>query len=187
MQTCDSEGLNGLHLAIVNGNWKILQYLLEELEISPNRITNSGDGLYHTIIRSINANPPTAEDWADLKEACVTKWNDVERVANEQEAVKQLEREGCTAPQSLSMSASETTLDIFGDPKMTPFKFFGTRYRVYPRTENSSGLTPEQLATSLGMTEIVQWFENHTTKEESLKRLIRYMPDSIFRELIYYL
>ena len=124
MQTCDSEGLNGLHLAIVNGNWKTLQFLLEELEISPNRITNTGDGLYHTMIKAMNSHPPTADDFAGLKETCSTKWNEVERVANEQEAVKQLEREGCTAPASLSMTAAETTQDIFGDPKMTPFKFF---------------------------------------------------------------
>ena len=88
MQTYDAEGLNGLHLAIVNGNWKILQFLLEELEISPNRITNSGDSLYHTMIKSINTHAPTAEDWSELKSACVNKWDEVERVANEQEATK---------------------------------------------------------------------------------------------------
>jgi ankyrin repeat protein len=74
VQCFNDEGCNGLHLAIANGHWSIVWYLLNTMEISPHRIANNGDGIYHFILRAILAKPPTVEDFAEMKSECEVVW-----------------------------------------------------------------------------------------------------------------
>ena len=61
-------------MAISNGHWKIIDVLISEIEISPHKITNKGENVYHYIIRAVAASPPSEEDIADVKSSCQEKW-----------------------------------------------------------------------------------------------------------------
>ncbi len=83
----------------------MVKFLLEEIEISPHRLLNNGDGIYHTILRSLRSHPPAQESFTELRTVNEMKWREVENQVKEQNDRKQMEREGCQMPESVNHNA----------------------------------------------------------------------------------
>jgi hypothetical protein len=164
-----------------------LKPLIDEIEVSPHKVTTRGENLYHVMIRAVANGEPPADVIAVFREECKQRWGDQERGRKEAEDKKKPDRPNCAPPIIISSSAAEQLADTFADSKSALLKYVMIRYRVYPRQVNSDDMNPAQLASSLDLPAIADYFTKITSKQESLKRLIGTLPDTIFREVVYFL
>jgi len=173
----DSEGRNGAHLAVLNGQWQTAYYLIKDFKVSPHKRTITGDNLYHTIIRRCAEAPPSAADFARIQSEKETLWRAEEASSFNKHA-------GVEFPQTLHTPIEAKSRDYFENPAFTLPLILLKNYHLSIKEVNNAGQTPLALAISLNLGELASFFEHHSQATQERRRLIEGLNMNLFRQVV---
>lgn len=181
----DTQGHNALHLAILNGNWKLAIYLLRELKVSPHKTTIDEESIFHSIARGLRVREASAADFAELRELNIKSWT-AEKERNLQKIEeRKVQHPDLEVPEHLLLKNIEAQdNDLFGNPNLTLAKYIIRRYHVVLKHHNSMGHSPAELAESLGQQDLADYYKLELTPHMIKRRLISGLNENLFREIV---
>lgn len=184
---CDANGNNGAHLAVLNGHWGLAWKLIRFYQVSPYKINDQGDSIYHSIIKASLNHPPTHQSFSEFYQIQQEHWNN----AIQKRAQKIQEIAGTTNvnPSQNMLAANYDSFkdEMFGNPYFTLPLYILNKYNVSIRTKNSAGLTPEALARELNAHELAEFFKVHDGEGKRFLRLMASLNNNLLIEVAIYL
>ena len=184
---CDANGNNGVHLAVLNGHWGLAWKLTRLYQVSPYKINNQGDSIYHSIIRASIYHPPTHQSYSDFYQLQQEHWNNIL-----QKRAQKIQEIACATnvnPSQNMLTSSYASLkdEMFGNPYFTLPLYILNKFNVSIRNKNSAGLTPEALARELNIPELAEFFRVHDGEAKRFLRLMASLNNNLLIEVAIYL
>jgi len=181
---CDEEGRNALHLAVLNGHWRAAALILREIKVSPHKLTEKGESIYHSIARGIKVKSPSERDYEHIQRLNRENW--LKERQKKEARLEELKQQNpqLQVPSDLVLgSVSENESSIFGDPKLFLPKYIMFKYHVVLRTQSKEGKDPAQLAEELELYDLAEFYREQMTPHMVKQRIIKSLNENLFREI----
>lgn len=164
-------------MAVMNGQWGTAYRLVKEFKVSPYKRTNSGDNLYHTILRKIATCPPSHADFDIVRSDKEASWR-------ADEAISMNKHSGVEFPQTLCVPIDEKLREYFENPQVTLPLILLRQFHLSIKETNLEGQTPRELALSLNLGDLATFFEHHSQPTQERRRLVSGLNMNLFRQVI---
>ncbi|CAG9315025.1 unnamed protein product [Blepharisma stoltei] len=182
---CDPQGHNGLHLAVLNGHWSLAMHLLRDLHISPHKLTEDGESIFHSIARGLKVREATDQDFAEVRELNLKYWQEEKERGLKKIEERKAAHPDLKAPENLVLkNVEKEDENLFGNPNLTVAKYILRKYHVVLKHNNSMGHSPADLAESLQIQDLAEYYRLELTPHMIRRRLIAGLNENLFREIV---
>ena len=185
-QVCASDGNNALHLALLHGQWTAALYLMREMKVSQHKLNAAKESVFHSYVRGVKMHGvPSRESLAEFREEQLQAWREEYALRKAKEAAILQERPEAEPIPIDTVDSRDS--DIFSSLELTLPKYFLESGHVYLYTQNASGQTCKDLASSLGLDLLAGYFDQEMKPAAAKRRLLAGLSDDLFREVVEFL
>lgn len=183
----DSEGNNGAHLAVLNGHWLLAWKLIRFYKVSPYKLNNHSDTIYHSIIQGSVNHPPTQSHYAEFIDLQTQHWAFFSQKKN-QRVIEAAQTTNAIPSESLiGKDFSSLKDEMFSNPYFTLPLYILNKYNVSIKSKNNAGMNAAELAQECNLPELADFFKVQDGEGKRFLRLIGNMNENLLKEVAIYL